>query len=120
MPTCPSCNRSNPAGVELCKNCGARLPVQEPESPPAQADTSPEPADEAPDELESQLLSLLRAGKKIQAVKLYREHHTTGLKEAKDAVEALAAQHGITAMAAGCASMLLLAALAGGTVAAFL
>ncbi|WP_330252483.1 ribosomal protein L7/L12 [Nocardia sp. NBC_00565] len=32
---------------------------------------------------------LLRQGKKIQAIKLYRELHTSaGLKEAKDAVEA--------------------------------
>ena len=36
-----------------------------------------------------------RSGKKIAAIKLYREQTNSGLKEAKDAVEALAAQHGI-------------------------
>ena len=37
------------------------------------------------------LLELMRDGKKIEAIKLYRERHGVGLKEAKDAVEALAA-----------------------------
>jgi large subunit ribosomal protein L7/L12 len=35
------------------------------------------------------LLVLLAAGQKIEAIKLYREHTGVGLKEAKDAVEAL-------------------------------
>ena len=35
----------------------------------------------------AELLGLMRAGQKIQAVKLYRERHGVGLKEAKDAVE---------------------------------
>ena len=34
--------------------------------------------------------SHLRAGRKIQAIKVYREEHDVGLKEAKDAVERLA------------------------------
>jgi len=44
---------------------------------------------------EQQILELLAAGKKIAAIKLYREQTHVGLKEAKDAVEALAAQNGI-------------------------
>ena len=32
---------------------------------------------------------LVRAGNKIEAIKLYREHTGLGLKESKDAVEAL-------------------------------
>ena len=39
--------------------------------------------------LESQLQDLLAAGRKIEAIKLYREHTGAGLAEAKDAVEAL-------------------------------
>ena len=44
---------------------------------------------------DQQILQLLAAGKKIQAIKIYREQMKVGLKEAKDAVEALAAQNGI-------------------------
>jgi ribosomal protein L7/L12 len=44
---------------------------------------------------EQQILQLLAAGKKIAAIKLYREQTHVGLKEAKEAVEALAAQNGI-------------------------
>ncbi len=49
----------------------------------------------AADALETSLLGLLLAGQKIAAIKLYREQTRSGLKDAKDAVEALAAQHGI-------------------------
>ncbi len=37
----------------------------------------------------SEVQSLRSAGKTIHAIKLYREHTGVGLKEAKDAVEAL-------------------------------
>ncbi len=37
------------------------------------------------------LQDLLRAGKKLHAIKLYREQHGVGLKEAKEAVEAMMA-----------------------------
>ena len=40
-------------------------------------------------ELEAEVRELYRAGQKIQAIKLYRENTGVGLKEAKDAVEAL-------------------------------
>jgi ribosomal protein L7/L12 len=36
---------------------------------------------------------LIAAGQKIQAIKLYRDRYGAGLKEAKDAVEALEAGH---------------------------
>lgn len=42
------------------------------------------------------LLELLQAGKTIQAIKLYRELTGVGLAEAKDAVERLARQHGVS------------------------
>jgi ribosomal protein L7/L12 len=38
---------------------------------------------------EDDVLRLLQAGEKIMAIRCYREIHNVGLKEAKDAVEAL-------------------------------
>jgi len=48
------------------------------------------------------ILTLLREGKKIEAIKRYREQHGGGLAEAKDAVEALAAKHGVPARSGSC------------------
>lgn len=59
-------------------------------------------------ELEKQLLDLMRQGRKIDAIKLYRERTHQGLKEAKDAVEALASHHGIPVTRSGCAGLVLL------------
>jgi ribosomal protein L7/L12 len=41
------------------------------------------------------VLQKLEQGRKIQAIKLYREQTGVGLKEAKDAVEELARQRGL-------------------------
>ena len=43
----------------------------------------------ATDDWMVEVQALSRAGKKIHAIKIYREHTGAGLKEAKDAVEAL-------------------------------
>jgi hypothetical protein len=40
------------------------------------------------------IVELMRAGKKINAIKLYRERTGVGLKEAKDFVERLAGEQG--------------------------
>ncbi|MFE3455701.1 ribosomal protein L7/L12 [Nonomuraea sp. NPDC059194] len=45
----------------------------------------------APDDLDGVLRDLIARGRKIHAIKLLREHTGLGLKQAKDAVEALAA-----------------------------
>jgi ribosomal protein L7/L12 len=58
------------------------------------------------DGLENELLSLLKQRKKIEAIKVYRSETGAGLKEAKDAVEALAKRHNIASP--GCAGMLAL------------
>ncbi|MEV6596204.1 ribosomal protein L7/L12 [Actinoplanes sp. NPDC051346] len=50
-----------------------------------------EPEPDAPGAVLRELL----AGRKIQAIKLYREATGVGLKEAKDAVELLARQRGL-------------------------
>jgi len=65
-----------------------------------------EPADAS---LDMQIAALLRQGKKIQAIKLYRERMGVGLKEAKDAVETFAAeQHIVVPSGSGCLGVVLL------------
>ena len=66
------------------------------------------PAAKAEPGADDDLLEFVRAGKKITAIKMYRERYHVGLKEAKDAVEALAAEHGIAAQRSGCAGVVLL------------
>ena len=61
--------------------------------------------------LEKELLLLLEQGNKIAAIKAYRTRTGSSLKEAKDAVEALARQHNIRGT--GCAGMVALAVAAG-------
>jgi ribosomal protein L7/L12 len=53
------------------------------------------------------ILVLLRAGQKIAAIKLYRETTGVGLAEAKNAVEALAREHGMPTGQVGCGSSVL-------------
>lgn len=113
MSRCPSCDHQNSAAAELCKNCGARLEPPAPEPAAARSESPPDESAGGENDLESQVLPLLRGGKKIQAVKVYREQMGGGLKEAKEAVEAIAAKHGITSMGPGCASVVLLALMLG-------
>ena len=56
---------------------------------------------------EEELLALLEQGQKIEAIKLYRERTGAGLKDAKDAVEAIGLKHGLMSKRAGCAAVLL-------------
>jgi hypothetical protein len=105
MPTCPACGGNVPADGELCKFCGTRPPV-------VAGETTGEKPEGGPSAPETQVLALLRQGRKIEAIKVFRAATNCGLKEAKDAVEALAAQHGIVARRAGCASTILFLVLA--------
>lgn len=73
MPTCPSCNSTVSSGTALCRSCGASIP---------------EPATLTAD-LEREVRLLLDQRKKIEAIKIYREHTGSSLKDARDAVEAL-------------------------------
>ena len=105
MPKCPSCGHPNPShpnhsGNERCEECGDLLSSEA-------AVAAPQPDGPAED---AELLNLLQGGQKIAAIKHYRETHPgSGLKDAKDAVEAMAAQHGIEeAKGSGCAGALLL------------
>ncbi len=94
MPKCPSCRHLIPVGAERCEKCGAAI-SWEPQTGEAAL------ASKADGDKEQEILGLLREGRKISAIKLYREKEGVGLKEAKEAVEALAARHGI-AQRTGC------------------
>ena len=63
-------------------------------------------------DLEAEVLDALSRTGKIQAIKLYRDRTKAGLKEAKDAVESIAARHGLVSKGSGCAGMVLLFVLA--------
>lgn len=60
-----------------------------------------------PEGFKGDVLRLLGDGKKIQAIKIYREHTGVGLKEAKDAVEALGEKHGLVVRGSGCLGVVL-------------
>ncbi|NLX96112.1 MAG: hypothetical protein GXY83_08045 [Rhodopirellula sp.] len=68
------------------------------------------PKTEAPSsDVDREVVSLLEQGKKIQAIKVYRERTGVGLKEAKDAVDAIAAERHILAPSgSGCLGIVLL------------
>lgn len=109
---CPRCGENNPLDVELCKGCGAKRPAAAKRplagEPGGREDSGD--ADVQPAWLEQQLREQLRQGRKIAAIKLYRQQTGVGLKQAKDAVEALARGHQTEpSKCGGCASALLLA-----------
>ncbi len=115
MPDCPKCGESNPSGTPMCGKCGAQFPNEmaefsEPQQQQAQAIGS----------AEEDVLGALRAGRKIEAIKIYREKTGVGLAEAKKAVEAMGTEHGITPQSSGCAGVVLAALVLGGSLAACL
>ena len=121
MPECRFCGHNNPPDVELCKGCGAK--VLDHQQPPAAAEPAAHPPLEEPaqrpDDFESRVLAEFQDRGKISAIKLYREATGAGLKDAKDAVEELAARHNIVARGGGgCAGLLLLLLAVGGMLAA--
>jgi ribosomal protein L7/L12 len=81
--------------------------------------SSPAAASPAGDELTAEILEAARNSGLIAAIKRYREAAGTGLKEAKDAVEALCRTHGVVpAGGSGCGgAVLVLVVVALGTVA---
>jgi ribosomal protein L7/L12 len=74
MPKCRFCDHKIPVATYLCPNCGAPVDTATPQ---------------ATDDLEQQVRSLLGEGKKLEAVKLYKEQTDVSLLEAKNAVEAI-------------------------------
>ncbi len=112
MAKCFFCDHRNAPDATQCENCGADISApdrQAQSAEPSTADKSEDSAaeEESIDPFEKRIVDLLRQGKKIPAIKLYREQRGTGLKFSKEAVEALAAKHGIANT--GCAGVLLVA-----------
>jgi hypothetical protein len=101
MTTCPECGAENPSGVGICKSCGSRIPLEESTSP-----------DVVPGSLEEELLGLLKSGKKIEAIKLFRQKAGVDLKEAHDAIQILMREHNIAQSGAGCSGATLIIAVA--------
>ncbi len=93
MPKCRFCDHNNPAGTDRCQNCGSWIEQAVPSELSGQEPRtdSDERVPQQPDSLEGQILLLMQQNQKIAAIKLYRQETGFGLKEAKDAVEALAA-----------------------------
>jgi hypothetical protein len=115
MAKCPFCDHFNRTDATQCEKCRAPLQTSIPsnsDATPAEPLAAPEPGS-----LEAEILGLMQGKKKIEAVKLYRQRSGVGLKEAKDFVEALAAKHGISPGAGGCASVILLMLITGATAA---
>lgn len=88
------------AAVITCDHCGTEYALQTPlegvfeftieeEAEPA------EPAEPERPPYEAEVLSWLREGKKIQAIKVVRAHTGLGLRECKEYVEALAVRDGM-------------------------
>ena len=73
MPKCQFCKMDIAPVATSCPSCGAELPTSGPGST----------------DLEQRVRSLLAQGRKIEAVKIYKNQVGCSLKEAKDAVEAL-------------------------------
>ena len=105
MRNCSSCAHRNPDDVERCVECGTLLDA--PEVQPTGI----------PSALEAELISTVKAGRRIEAIKLYRERTGAGLKEARDAVDKLAGREGVSPPPGGCFGVLaLLLALGGAAV----
>jgi len=66
----------------------------------AHEDATPVVDSQSSEALVAAVLERVRAGNKIEAIKLYKDSTGQGLKESKDAVEALAAGHAAPTVAA--------------------
>jgi ribosomal protein L7/L12 len=107
MLRCEHCDHFNLPDAKNCERCGAPLAASIPEEQPAG------PSAPGGSGLEARILEIARTQGKIQAIKHYREVTGAGLKEAKDAVEAMILRHGVKVMKSGCATSVLLFAVAG-------
>jgi ribosomal protein L7/L12 len=107
------------AAVKLYKDrTGAGLVEAKEAVEAIQAGADPPAPSDIGGDLEAELLRWLGAGQKIQAVKLYKDRTGVSLLEAKQAVESLAARHGLETQRAGCLGAVLavvVAAIAFGT-----
>lgn len=106
MLRCEHCDHFNLPDTRNCERCGAPLAVTSDEQVAAAAASGIS-------KLESEVLEIARTQGKIQAIKRYREATGVGLKQAKEAVEAMVLRHGVAIAKGGCASSALLLLTAG-------
>jgi ribosomal protein L7/L12/ribosomal protein L40E len=94
MPICPFCEQDNPADADRCGKCGAALTTIEEARDDERANAGsatdgaigPAGQDRPIDKVVGELLG---SGRKMEAIKLYRDRTGAGLAEAKEAVEAI-------------------------------
>lgn len=110
MTLCPICNHVNPADTARCELCETWLaqagdPGLKPQvRTKAERKSLSEAASGLTPEFADELQQLLREGQSITAIKRFREVTGLGLRESKEAVEALIARRGLPT-AAGDASV---------------
>lgn len=92
------------AAVMTCAHCGTEYVLETPgegvvefsfEEAEEDVPDVASPAEPEPPPYEAEVLTWLREGKKVQAVKVVRAHTGLGLRECKEYVEALAVREGI-------------------------
>jgi LSD1 subclass zinc finger protein len=93
------------AAVITCAHCGTEYALEAPtegvieftiEGAEEDAPAAAPPAEAERPPYEDEVLTWLREGKKVQAIKVVRAHTGLGLRECKEYVEGLAVREGIT------------------------
>jgi transcription elongation factor Elf1 len=97
---CPNCGGSlSPKKGETvvkCKYCGSSVRLD-----PAEMSSN----DGLPPDIQREIIDLLREGKKIEAIKLHRNHFSGSLKDSKLAVENMGRKAGIPVGSGSCSVM---------------
>ncbi|REJ73044.1 MAG: hypothetical protein DWQ34_01115 [Planctomycetota bacterium] len=103
MHRCSHCDHFNPEDATQCERCGAPLDV----AAARQLDDTASPEGGPVDPFVREILATAATRGKIAAIKQYREATGSGLKDAKEAVEAMMREHRIVANTggAGCAGV---------------
>ncbi len=86
---CPACGASIEETERACPYCGAAQSADPRNAPTMMASAPPLPRFPSSAAAMDEIKSLLRAGNKVAAVQVHREYFGLGLKESKDAVEAI-------------------------------
>lgn len=105
MRECAVCRCENPSSAHRCDKCGAWLSTGDKPSKSAPPRRELPPADT----FDGHIARMLQQGQKIPAIQLYREETGAGLKEAKEAVEAIGREYGIHVRSSGCGGAALVA-----------
>lgn len=96
---CPNCGASLEVGIEdgikVCGYCQSTIRVTNTGSGKSMLTLESSQGSSLSQDTQEEIKQLLQAGKKIEAIKMYRAYTDVGLKEAKDAVEAIGESIGI-------------------------